>query len=968
MIEEHEREFPRPLPRNREAEQLVLGAALVEPETTLPAILTRLKPEDFYWQPHQLIYRAILELFEKGKPPDLITVANRLEELGQLQAAGGRVYLSELCELVTTTASVEYYAEIVKKKAILRALIAAGKAVSELGFNEEEELEVILDRAEEAVFGISRFGTESKYYLISDFLHEHISSLERLHRDPEKHVVTGLATGFKEFDALTAGLQPSDLIIIAGRPAMGKCLRGDQKILDPITGALVPIAQFASQSSHSILTLGENYKLALAPVIRVFERGPQPVYRLVTSSGREIVATANHPFLTLSGWRELRELRPGDRLAVPRQLPVFGPKRVPAHQAKLLGYLLGDGTLSRSSVLFTNDDEGLIEDFRACVEAFPCATTRIMRAKPKGSFTLRVIKDDAKRKRLIGEFQCQLRAGLQAKGLTKRQLSLQLGFSACSVHQWLKARSLPRANRVFTKIQEELGVQLPIEQLAYAHKNDLSSVAKWLRKLGLLGVRAAEKRIPDEVFTWDRESLKLFLNRLFACDGSLYVGRRLYGLSFCSASKELAKGVQHLLLRFGILTKVRRKRVRYQGGERTAWEVEVRDAQDIRRFIQEIGIYGAEDKISQVLKALEDHHISHHTNVDVVPSEIWGHILGAKAGLLWKDLTPLLGYPKNHNKHVGRGSLGRGKLEKLARAIQAQTALLDLERPSPIRVLIDLSQSDVFWDRIESIEDAGVALTYDLEVESTHNFVAEDIIVHNSSLALSIARNVAIREGKGVGIFSLEMTKEQLLERLLAGEAKINLHQLRSGFLPAEKWRAIAEAAAKLAKSRIVIDDTPGISIMELKGRARRMKSEHEIDLLIVDYLQLVESGLRGTNSTREQEISHIARGLKALARELQVPLIACSQLSRAPERREAHRPRLSDLRESGEIEQTADVVTFIYRESYYDEEEGAEKSEVSPTEVIIGKQRNGPTGSLTLSFHRSYASFYEFTPQRPPF
>lgn len=459
MIEGQEREFPRPLPRNREAEQLVLGAAMVEPETTLPVILAQLKPEDFYWQPHQLIYRVILELFEKGKPPDLITVANRLEELGQLQAAGGRVYLSELCELVTTTASVEYYAEIVKKKAVLRALIAAGKAVAELGFNEEEELEVVLDRAEEAIFGISRFGTGSKYHLIKDFLHEHISNLEKLHRDPEKHTVTGLATGFKEFDAMTAGLQPSDLIIIAGRPAMGK-----------------------------------------------------------------------------------------------------------------------------------------------------------------------------------------------------------------------------------------------------------------------------------------------------------------------------------------------------------------------------------------------------------------------------------------------------------------------------------------------------------------------------SSLAISIARNVALREGKGVGIFSLEMTKEQLLERLLAGEAKINLHQLRSGFLPAEKWRAIAEAARKLAESRIVIDDTPGISIMELKARARRMKAEHEIDLLIVDYLQLIESGLKGGNSTREQEISHIARGLKALARELQVPVIACSQLSRAPERREAHRPRLSDLRESGEIEQTADVVAFIYRESYYDEEEGVERSEVSPTEVIIGKQRNGPTGSFTLSFHRSYASFYEFAPQAPPF
>ncbi|MFQ6089949.1 MAG: replicative DNA helicase [Candidatus Bipolaricaulia bacterium] len=453
-----EREFPRPLPKNREAEQVVLGAALLEPEEVVPILLEHLRPEHFYWRPHQLIYRTIMELFEKGRPPDLITVADRLEELEKLQLAGGRVYLSELVAQVTTTTSVEYYAEIVKKKAVLRDLVEAGKTVSELGFAEEEELEGLLDRAEELIFGISRLGTKPGYHLVGDFLHEHISNLEKLHRDPGKHVVTGLSTGFKKFDEMTAGFQPADLIIIAGRPSMGK-----------------------------------------------------------------------------------------------------------------------------------------------------------------------------------------------------------------------------------------------------------------------------------------------------------------------------------------------------------------------------------------------------------------------------------------------------------------------------------------------------------------------------SSLAVSIARNVALKEGKGVGVFSLEMTKEQLLDRLLCGEAKVDLHRLRSGYLPAERWRGIVEAAGTLAKSRIVIDDTPGISIMELKARARRMKAEYDLDLLIVDYLQLVESGTRA--DVREQEISHISRSLKSLARELKIPVIACSQLSRAVERREAHRPRLSDLRESGSIEQEADVVAFIYREDYYDDLEGGEqKGNISPTEIIIGKQRNGPTGSFKLSFHRSYASFYEFTPEMSPF
>jgi len=438
------------------------------------------------------------------------------------------------------------------------------------------------------------------------------------------------------------------------------------------------------------------------------------------------------------------------------------------------------------------------------------------------------------------------------------------------------------------EIQRELDIQLPIEALSHARRNDLNSVAKWLRELGLLGRRAEEKYIPDEVFTWDRESLRLFLNRLFACDGSLYAGRRLYGLSFSSTSKELAKGVQHLLLRFGILTKLRGKRVRHHGGERTVWEVEARDLRNIQRFVQEIGIYGAEDRVRLVLEALEKRG-SYNMNIDTIPLE-------AESSLSWRDLNLLIGYPANHDHHMGQRGLSRDKLEKTAHAIQAQTVLL--ECPSSAEALIALSRSDIFWDRIESIEEAGIAPTYDLEIPGAHNFVAEDIIVHNSSLAISIARNAALRDGRGVGLFSLEMTKEQLLERLICGEAKINLYQLRSGYLPAEKWRGIVEAAGKLAKSRIVIDDTPGISVMELKARARRMKAEYDIDLLFVDYLQLVESGLRGTNTTREQEISHIARSLKALARELQIPVVACSQLSRAVERREAKKPRLSDLRE----------------------------------------------------------------------
>lgn len=215
-------EFARALPKNREAEQVLLGAAMLEPEQIVPQLLEALQPDDFYWKAHQIVYRAILELSDSGAPSDPIAVGNRLEELKKLDDVGGRAYLNELVAKVTTTASVPYYAEIIKKKATLRALIQAGHEITELGFSEESGLEELLDHAEERIFAVSRFQLKQNYYLLRDFLHEHLTHLEELQRDPSKHAVTGLSTGYRKFDEMTAGLQRSDLIIVAARPSVGK--------------------------------------------------------------------------------------------------------------------------------------------------------------------------------------------------------------------------------------------------------------------------------------------------------------------------------------------------------------------------------------------------------------------------------------------------------------------------------------------------------------------------------------------------------------------------------------------------------------------------------------------------------------------------------------------------------------------------------------------------------------------------
>lgn len=453
-------EHLRSIPKNIEAEQVVLGSAILEPEETIPVLIDKLRPEHFYRRAHRVIFRTIRDLFDRGEPSDIVSLANRLEEQGNMTKVGGRIYLNELLDRVTTTASLDYYADIIRKKATLRALIEAGGQISEFGYDEARDTEEILDKAETIIFDISRSESAGTYFLVNQFLYEHIDKLEELHRDPNRHTITGFSTGFPRFDEMTSGLQRSDLVVVAGRPGTGK-----------------------------------------------------------------------------------------------------------------------------------------------------------------------------------------------------------------------------------------------------------------------------------------------------------------------------------------------------------------------------------------------------------------------------------------------------------------------------------------------------------------------------TSLALALVRHVAIRENAAVGIFSLEMTKEQLLERLLCGEAQVSLHRLRGGYVPAAKWRDIANAASKFQKARVMVDDSPGSTVLEIRAKARRMAAQHGLDLLVVDYLQLLEGSIR--TDVREQEIAHITRSLKKLARELNVPVIAISQLNRAVEQRERRLPRLSDLRESGAIEQDADIVVFIYRADYYEEPSDATKDGQgagAEAEIIIAKQRNGPLGKVPVIFHKAYASFYPSTREEAPF
>jgi replicative DNA helicase len=246
----------------------------------------------------------------------------------------------------------------------------------------------------------------------------------------------------------------------------------------------------------------------------------------------------------------------------------------------------------------------------------------------------------------------------------------------------------------------------------------------------------------------------------------------------------------------------------------------------------------------------------------------------------------------------------------------------------------------------------------------TSGFQPSDLVIiaarpsmGKTSFALNVAQHVGIKTDRSVGLFSLEMSKEQLFMRMLTAEAEVDSHRFRGGFLSEGDYGRLSTALGRLADAKVFIDDSAGLGVLEMRAKARRLKAEHGLDLLVIDYLQLMQG--RGRFENRTQEMASISRALKSLAKELNVPVLALSQLSRAPESRSDRRPQLSDLRESGALEQDADVVLFIFREEQYDPTPENENL----AELIIGKQRNGPTGTVRLAFLKQHTRFANLSP-----
>ncbi|MBI2217998.1 MAG: replicative DNA helicase [Candidatus Rokubacteria bacterium] len=733
-------------PHNLDAERAVLGAVLLEGRETLPRVIELLRSSDFYTEAHRIIFDAMLRLFDRGHPVDLITLNEELRRSEQLQAVGGPAALAQLAEEASIAAHLNSYAAIVRDMAVLRELIQTSTEVITEAFEAKEDVQTLVDDAERRIFALAERRLEGSALPVGKILKNTFEYIERLYE--RKEHVTGVATGFEKLDMETSGFQPSDFIIIAGRPSMGKAQPLD-----------APVKTVTGWKRMGDLRLGD----ALASidgrpsfVSGIFPQGRQQIHRVTFSDGRSTECTAEHLWRVHDRrWREprvlttervaalLRRARYRHRLWIDAPSGDFGHDEPLPIDPWLLGARLGDGKLSGSSLMFSTADAEI------------------------------------------------------------RELVLEHATAAFAL----------RAGG---------GDDWRIVQAAGAHRKGVAGVApntlmESLRRLGLWGIRSEEKFIPAVYLNASRDARLALLSGLMDTDGWV---ERWGSARFCSTSARLARDVADLVRSLGGWCSVRRRRTTYShAGTRHAG-----------RPAYVCNIQHSEPKTMFQLSS------------------------------------------------------------KRARPLSAPR-----RRRWPVFVSVEPTRLS---------EAQCIAVTHPSRTYITGDYV----VTHNTAFALNIAQHVGVHLHASVLVLSLEMSSQQLVQRMLCSEAKVDSQSVRTGYLTAADWHRLTAAAGRLSEAKIYIDDSPGITVLEARAKARRMKAEHGLDLVVIDYLQLMRG--RASMENRQQEISEISRSLKALAKELNIPVVALSQLSRAVESRAQRdfRPQLSDLRECV----TADTVVLL--------------------------------------------------------
>jgi len=782
-------EFERTPPQDVGAEQSVLGGMLLSKDA-IADVVEVLRSGDFYRPAHQSIFDVIVELYGKGEPADPITVAGELTRRGDAARIGGVPYLHTLVSSVPTAANAGYYAKIVAEQAILRRLVEAGTRIVQLGYAAGGgEVDDLVDRAQQTVYDVTERRTSEDYTLLEDLMQPTMDELEAI--GGRSGAMSGVPTGFADLDLLTNGLHPGQLIVIAGRPGLGKALALDTPLPTPSGWTTMGEVRVGDE------LLGADGRptsvLAATDVLR-----ERPCYEVRFSDGATLVADAEHQWVTSTRAERRAAARPGPRVRTTVELaetmrldaadgranhsvvtacPLELPERELPLPPYVLGVWLGDGHAASARVT-TDDPEILVHLESEGLEVRKQAGTMLYGlGYPVPTVEVRscVVCDATFTPATSQVRTCDRPCGGRAKAV-----SSPVPSPTC------------------------LDCGRPSSGLERCHvcRNDHGTVQAVLRRLDVLG----DKHIPASYLRASHQQRRDLLAGLMDTDGTSTVTGNL---QITLTNERLVRGVHELVLSLGHRATMTTRRLKGRS-ESSSTAFTVNWTSEQRTF------------------RLERKHLTHKARCRATV---------ARTQLRWlTSVLPVLSVP--------------------VRCVQV--------------------------DNVDGLYLAG------------RHFVP----THNSTLGLDIARSASIKHGQASVIFSLEMSKTEITMRLLSAEARVPLHHMRSGSMTDDDWARLARRMGEVAEAPLYIDDSPNLTMMEIRAKARRLKQRHQLRLVVIDYLQLMTGSKKA--ESRQQEVSELSRNLKLLAKELEVPVIAMSQLNRGAEQRTDKKPQLADLRESG--------------------------------------------------------------------
>ncbi len=531
---------------------------------------------------------------------------------------------------------------------------------------------------------------------------------------------------------LGGGIVPGSIILVGGEPGIGKCVTKDTRILDPVSGAYLPITEWAKQDRAVLSINVQTLRLNPDAVTAFYEQGIKPVVEVKTKLGRTLRCTPSHPVLTPDGWQPVGDLAKGSFIAAPRSLPYFGNSAMPEAQVKLIAYILSDGS-AQSQISVTNCLPEVLADLKSIAEAFDIDWVCYEKAHNK-AMQFRFANKIAQRKQSRQQFAEALRTTKQRVGISWIDWSRRAEVDYSVLHVWKNGKGVPNESTL-NRLATAVGV--PITDLMPQMRNRAemqTPVARFLEKVGLRFRKAGDKAVPDCIFCLPREQIALFLKTLFTCDGSVYVNRAGNpGVSYSTISYRLAQDIQHLLLRFGFTAKLRTKHSRVNSKLYTAYELTLLGIAEIQRFLKTIGIIGREAACTAILNMQPGQLSSTHRDIIPTGEQFWQRLNKARNGTDFRTLSRQAGVHIANRRH--ERPLCRTTVARLADTFNDP-------------YFSALSYGDVYWDEIVSIESAGEEMVYDISVEQQTNFVANDLIIHNSTLLVQIASLMAQTVGK----------------------------------------------------------------------------------------------------------------------------------------------------------------------------------------------------------------------------